>query len=208
MTKFLNKRNLLLTGAVSAVLIGGLSVIAVADLDDRERDITLEAMLEKAEKRFDTIDADGDGLVTQAEAEAARSERHGKRGAYEGDSDGDGDGDGDSDGYGYSYGYGDDDAEDPLARRFERMDENGDGLLSSGERGYDRVSERLGLSGDITLAQIEAARETAKAERAAEFPLTREAVREKTTQKFAELDTNGDGILTSEERPKKHRYDS
>ena len=94
-----------------------------------------------------------------------------------------------------------------VAKAMERMDSDGDGLITSSDRGYSRLSSRTGLEGDITQAQLEEAMLVQAAERQSEkemeWPTTREEMEAKVTADFTALDTDGDGVLSREERPER-----
>ena len=184
MKKFLTKRNAIIGTTLAAVLISGVSLKALAD-DHVGKGITLDSMLEKTGERFDATDADGNGVVTQAEADTAKaatqaefSERMGER----------------------------------LASMFERMDSDGDGIVSEGDRGYGRLADRFDLEGDLTLEQLQTAASDKMAARMADrqaelgdeaptYPQTRDQALADAEARFASLDTNGDGTLSRDEVP-------
>ena len=184
MTKFLTKRNAILAGVAGTVLVGGVAVYAEAGGGG---DITLDAMLEKVGERFDEVDTDGDGVISVAESEAAQSARSEAFSAR---------------------------MAERIVSQFERMDADGDGVVSEGDRGYGRLSDHLDLSGDLTLEQIQAAaaekmalrmgeRETEGGDDQPTFPQTRDEALAEAQTRFAEADTNGDGILSGDEKPKR-----
>ena len=169
MTQFFTFRSLMLAVAAGAILVGGYAVAERSGAFDA--DLTLEAMQTKALERFDQADANGDGILTQEEFDAAHTDRSSAR----------------------------------LARMFERADANDDGLISADERGYDRLSERLGLSGDISLEMVQAAMAERHegAGQTVELPMTRDQALSNAAEKFAELDANSDGVLDASERPER-----
>ncbi len=175
MRKILTKRTALIAAVAGSILITGAGLKAFADGEQGPQgDITLETMLEKVSERFDEVDTDADGLITQAEANAKMAE-------------------------------GSQRMLDRLTSMFDRIDGNDDGVLTADERGYNRLSARLGLEGDITLDQVQAAAEARVAERAGgdtdTYPQSRTDALADAEAKFAELDANGDGVLSGEERP-------
>ena len=197
MTKFLTNRNILLASAAGILLIGGIAVQAFADDrsgDDRSGDnrhgsgghaLTLDAMLERVGDHFDEIDADGDGLVTLAEAEAAKSAKQEQMGDH---------------------------MNTRLTSLFERMDTDGDGIVSEGDHGYGRLSDRLDLEGDLTLEQIQTAatqkaadrmanRELEMGDRVPTYPWARADALADAQARFTEADTDGDGVLSRAEKP-------
>ncbi len=174
------QRQSLIGATLGAVLAASLGVPAWADRHDGDGerdgprgDLTLEAMLERAGERFDAADTDGDGQVTQDEHDAQLASRVAER----------------------------------VAMMMERMDSDGDGLITALDRGYDRLTRQTGLEGELSQAQIETAMLAAAAERHGdsdtEYPLTRAAMEANVTAEFTALDTDGDGVLSREERPER-----
>ncbi len=83
--------------------------------------MTLEQMLERAERGFDRADTDSDGVVTTAELEAAAETLPNARNWARADRDGDGR-------------LTRDEFRSVVAWRFQRMDGDGDGTVSLAER--------------------------------------------------------------------------
>lgn len=174
MRKILTKRNAIIAAVAGSILLTGVGLKAVAEGGDGQRggDITLDAMLEKVGERFDNVDTDGDGVITQAEAEAKAAE-----------------------------------GGDRMLRRaasmFDRADTNNDGVLNADDENYDRISARLGLEGDVTLEQVQAGIADRMNAWSSDdtYPQTRADALAAAEVKFAEADTNGDGVLSGEERP-------
>ena len=180
MTKFLTKRNAILASVAGVILIGGFAIA-----ESRGGDVTLDDMLEKVGERFDEADTDGNGIITEAEAEAAQAAHLADMATR---------------------------LNERLAAQFERMDADDDGIVSEGDRGFGRLSDRLDLSGDLTLDQIQAAAEDKIAQRAADrelergedqptFPQTRDEALASAQERFEAADADGDGTLSRDERP-------
>ncbi len=171
------QRQSLIGATLGAALTAGLGASAWADhhgSDGNMRgDLTLEAMLARAGEQFDAADSDGDGQVTAAEADAQHASRVAER----------------------------------VAKMMERMDSDGDGIITPSDRGYDRLTRHTGLEGDLSQAQIETAMIAAAAERHGDgetgYPLTRAAMEANVTAEFTALDTDGDGVLSRDERPER-----
>ena len=68
MTKLLTTRNAIIASVAGAVLLGGLAIA-----ESQGGDFTIDDMLEKVGERFDEVDTDGDGVISEAEAEAAEA---------------------------------------------------------------------------------------------------------------------------------------
>ncbi len=130
----------IVTGALIATM--GLASIAVAHEG--------RGMRGGMEQMFEEVDANGDGLITAAEIEAAREARFAEM---------------DSNGDGFVTAeeiaaFADDRRGKRAARMIERLDANDDGKLSAEEmatRGPGRMLERLDANGDGALSKEELA---------------------------------------------------
>ena len=186
MSKFLSKKNLLITSVASVILIGSFALKASARHHmSEDGPVTLDAMLEKAGKYFDKIDSDGNAIITQAEADEAKKTRQQKMAAR---------------------------MTEKLTSMFERLDRDGDGLIREGDKGYVGLSDRLDLEGDLTLDQIQTAaaekrhegranHELETGENALTFPLTRADALATAEKRFTAADIDGDGVLSESEKP-------
>ena len=186
MIKFLTFQNTLLASTFGVLLLGFVAAShAFADDHNGGKQMSREAFLEKAGTRFDRLDADSDGLVTQAEVDTKIAERLAKM-------------------------------QERVAQMFSRIDSDGDGLIQSDNRGYGRLSDRLDLDGPLTLEQVQAAMtakfEQRQADRTLEmgetipaFPQTRDEALRLAAERFDARDANGDGVLSSDELPKRDK---
>jgi hypothetical protein len=103
---------------------------------------TLDQMLERTFARFDRVDANGDGKITEDEIDAARPARRGGPAAVDAAAGGDRGRRGGRRGFGGGFGRADADGDGVITRaeveaqtrtRFERQDTNGDGVVSADE---------------------------------------------------------------------------
>ena len=159
------RRASLLAGFAAAALIATPALAQPGKGMDREAEITRADALAKAEERFDKLDANGDGFVTESEIEAAKAEREAERAARRAERAETGErGDRGQRGRRGPRRGGED--------RLERMDTSGDGTLSKAEAmtAAQERFDRADADGDgvITAAERRAAREAMRDARRAE----------------------------------------
>lgn len=114
-------------GAVSAAvcLAAGAAVAQPPGGDGVTLEQMRERAVERAERRFEALDANGDGVVTRDEVQARAADRRGPGPLARADTDGDG-----------QLSLGELQAVRPelTVEQFNRLDRNGDGLIGADER--------------------------------------------------------------------------
>ncbi len=103
-------------------------------------------------------------------------------------------------------------AEKPGRGAMAKLDADGDKLISfdefqMGGQRAESMLERADQDGDgaVTMAELEAARESFKQEREAEMKARRAEHEERMATRFADMDTDGDGAVTPLEA-KQHAF--
>jgi Ca2+-binding EF-hand superfamily protein len=210
-------KNLLTASAIGAMLVAGVAIATQTDTPAApKRPLSKAQMLERADARFDRMDANKDGQLSAEErkagAEAARAamaERKGgemadfmpgaKRGGGMGDrmlerADTNGDGM-----------ISKDENRASVEARFARMDANGDGTIGADERRMGKGKgkrARAAAAGDAAGAmpgKMKAGHAMKRADNDGDGAISKAEFDAQSAERFGKLDTNGDGKIDATE---------